>query len=220
MSPVSIIPWVRVLCAVTIALGCTALAHADSQRRNLDPPPVKLSFSDLNLDTPAGARVLYGRIKTAAVEACGPSLATWYPAKARAAKECLDETVDHTVKEINRPALTAFHEAGLNHSVPDSTDATGTTSATNVTSEGLYAGLNLSRPADVAQLYRRIATAADEVCEAVSAGAAVAARLRVRKCVAESIARAVENVHVPALTQYYARKTHQPDTSVTLSEAR
>jgi UrcA family protein len=100
----------RILFVVATALCSTSLVHAVTPPRTLETPPVKVSFSDLNLDTPAGAKVLYGRISRAAAQVCGPGLATWYPGKARAVRDCLNATVDRAVKQINRPTLTAMHE--------------------------------------------------------------------------------------------------------------
>ena len=114
MTRVSTSFLIRILFAATVALCSAAAVHAGAPARTLDPPPVKVSFSDLNLDTPAGVKALYGRINTAAAQACGPRLAMWYPGKPRAAEQCDDETVDQTVKQINRPALSALHAHTLN----------------------------------------------------------------------------------------------------------
>ncbi len=81
------------------------------------------------------------------------------------------------------------------------------------------AGLNLARQADVERLYRRIAGAARWGCEPVSPPPMLEAKLRVKRCVAEAIARAVADVNAPALTRYYAMKTHQAEATVALSKA-
>ena len=88
-----------------------------------------------------------------------------------------------------------------------------------LTREVSLAGLNLTRQADVERLYLRIAGAADQVCEPVSA-ASLEARLRVKRCVADAIARTVADVNAPALTRYYALKTHPAEAAVALSRAR
>jgi UrcA family protein len=65
-----------------------------------------------------------------------------------------------------------------------------------------YADLDLSRPADVALLYRRIQSAAALVCD--STGSRELARLvRSRKCMTSAVERAVADVHAPLLTQHY-----------------
>ena len=63
---------------------------------------------------PEGARILYGRISMAARKACGPSFALWYPTVEREWKHCYQATVDHAVKQVNSPALTALYEKGIN----------------------------------------------------------------------------------------------------------
>lgn len=77
-----------------------------------------------------------------------------------------------------------------------------------------FAGLNLTKPGDVEVLYRRIAAAASQVCDTVAGPLPLETKFRVKRCMAETIARAVADVDAPALTQYYATKTHQPETRV------
>lgn len=90
----------------------------------------------------------------------------------------------------------------------------------NPTREVSFAGLNLTKPADVERLYRRIAGAAAQVCEPVGGEAMLARKLRAKQCVAEAIARAIGDVNAPALTRYYAMKTGQAEATVALSKAR
>lgn len=69
-----------------------------------------------------------------------------------------------------------------------------------------YADLNLTRPGDVALLYRRIEGAAALVCEVYSSRD-LARNLRFRHCLAGAIDRAVADVHAPLLTQRHAALT-------------
>ena len=74
-----------------------------------------------------------------------------------------------------------------------------------------FADLDLTRSAGVMVLYARIKSAARQVCEPINdrdVGASQAAR----KCVEESIARAVADVNAPALTGYHLAKTWQTIT--------
>jgi UrcA family protein len=82
------------------------------------------------------------------------------------------------------------------------------------TREVSFAGLNLTRHADVELLYRRIAAAASQVCDTVPGPVDLGTKVRVKRCTSEAIARAVADVDVPALTQYYAVKTNQPEARV------
>ncbi|MGO9930887.1 MAG: UrcA family protein [Steroidobacteraceae bacterium] len=92
-----------IFCAFGAAavLGLTSIAGADIQT----PLSKTVKFDDLNISTPAGAKVLYGRIQTAAVEVCPqtiPSdLHTWAMQRA-----CVDHAIDTAVKSVNSPALT------------------------------------------------------------------------------------------------------------------
>jgi UrcA family protein len=82
------------------------------------------------------------------------------------------------------------------------------------TREVSFAGLNLTKPADVEVLYRRIAAAASQVCDTVAGPLPLETKFRVKRCMSETIARAVADVDAPALTQYYAVKMHQTDERV------
>jgi UrcA family protein len=125
------------------------------------------------------------------------------------------------VKQINRPALSALREQDRASSSSVTARAQGGDPKTEPLMRTVsYAGLKLTRPADdVALLYGRIAAAADLVCDPVAVGSDTAAKLRVKRCVAESIARAVADVNSPALSRYYAAKTPQMEASVARSDA-
>ena len=77
-----------------------------------------------------------------------------------------------------------------------------------------FADLDLTRSAGVKVLYARITFAAREVCEPINARA-LGVIQAARKCVDESIARAVADVNAPALTSYHRAKTGQ---TVTLAQ--
>ncbi|MGA2342873.1 MAG: UrcA family protein [Steroidobacteraceae bacterium] len=71
-----------------------------------------------------------------------------------------------------------------------------------------YADLNLVNPRAVDELYRRIASAAHQVCD--SRDRSLQAQARDGICKKQSIARAVAVVNQPALTAFYAQKNGQP----------
>lgn len=87
-----------------------ALADSRSGPRTIDPHPITVRFADLNLATPEGARALYGRIREAARQACGPKFAFWYPRIEEKWNACYEETVESAVKQVDRPMLTVLHE--------------------------------------------------------------------------------------------------------------
>ena len=73
-----------------------------------------------------------------------------------------------------------------------------------------YSDLNLARPEGIAALYRRIATAAQLVCEPINFRAPQNAA-RGRACAKESIARAISQIDMPALSLYHAKRTFVPE---------
>jgi UrcA family protein len=96
------------LTGTLIAGGAQALADPAARPRSLEPS-VTVRFADLNLNSPAGARVLYGRIQSAAQTVCGPSFSLWNGSQWHAWKECYRTTIDAAVRQIDRPVLTALH---------------------------------------------------------------------------------------------------------------
>jgi UrcA family protein len=62
-------------------------------------------------------------------------------------------------------------------------------------------GLDLSRPADAAQLYHRIQSAASYVCQPLN-GDDLARTMHYRTCVKGTVARAVADTRAPLLTHY------------------
>jgi UrcA family protein len=68
---------------------------------------VTVSYADLDLSSPAGAKALYGRIQAAAKQVCGHAGADvieqgiW--------KSCYRSAVGDAVRKVNDPLLTAVH---------------------------------------------------------------------------------------------------------------
>ena len=85
------------IAAVCLA-SVTIIAHADEAARTV-------RYSDLNLNTQAGAAVLYKRIRNAAEEVCG-DVGSRQLAEAAAAKACVDRAIVTSVRSVNAPRLT------------------------------------------------------------------------------------------------------------------
>jgi UrcA family protein len=83
-----------------------------------DPPaaPVvatrsaKVSLADLDLSTPAGARVAYERIRRLAERLCDDREDPWSRYHAATYNACVRETVADAVRQIQTPALAALEK--------------------------------------------------------------------------------------------------------------
>ena len=86
---------VAAVCLASVAIN----VHADEAARTV-------RYSDLNLNTQAGAAVLYKRIRNAAHEVCG-DVDFRRLAEAAAAKACVDRAIVTGVRSVNVPTLTS-----------------------------------------------------------------------------------------------------------------
>ena len=82
-----------------------------------------------------------------------------------------------------------------------------------------FRDLNLSSPEGVAVLYRRINSAAQEVCG--SPDRYDLSQLKLQICVKDAVSRAIAQVNNPMLTSLYQAKTGKVDKkTTTLAQAR
>jgi UrcA family protein len=77
-------------------------------------------FGDLNVDHPAGAAVLYHRIRRAAQSVCGEQESPGSNFISRSWRACVAEAVNRAVIAVDRPALTAYYRR---HTKPSGQDA-------------------------------------------------------------------------------------------------
>jgi UrcA family protein len=66
-------------------------------------------FGDLNVDRPAGAAVLYRRIRRAAEGVCGEEREPGTHMVSQQWRSCVAQAIDEAVVSLDRPALTAYH---------------------------------------------------------------------------------------------------------------
>jgi UrcA family protein len=66
-----------------------------------------VAFADLDLTHPAGAAVLYRRIRTAALEVC-PPLFDRDPSFTARSRSCVQDAIARAVNEVNAPSLTQY----------------------------------------------------------------------------------------------------------------
>src|SRR5215831_18605476 len=93
-----------------LASSFSAVSAAD------DPNPVSITvkYADLNIASPSGALVLYGRIRAAAQDACSYF---WFKTGVDEAR-CVRNTIASAVTKVNEPALSAIYDANYKTSAP------------------------------------------------------------------------------------------------------
>jgi UrcA family protein len=89
------------ICTVIGAIGSAHAASADASA-------LTVRYSDLNLSTQQGARVLYGRIVAAASRVCAGGNMLDLDAMATA-RVCREEAIAKAVRDVNSPMLASEH---------------------------------------------------------------------------------------------------------------
>ena len=100
--------WLASLLVVGMAVPATSLAAALSQ---MDKETVQVSYADLNIQSEAGAKVLYTRLKRASQEVCGiqAHVINGSLAATLRARTCFRETLEASVEKIDSDALAEIH---------------------------------------------------------------------------------------------------------------
>jgi UrcA family protein len=105
----------RAAVAVTALAACAAIGSVGSARAaTVEPPAVKVRYSDLNLSTEQGSLILYGRIVAAAHEVCAVDVFRDLRAVA-ASRACAAEAIARAVRDVNSPMLASVYAARLQH---------------------------------------------------------------------------------------------------------
>lgn len=99
-----------VLCGA-IAL-CTLQLTAQAADDGL--PSKRVSYADLDISKPAGAKILYGRIVRAAKQVCQFNAYDSLGA-AQMVNRCVDYAIDNAVKDVGSPALSALRPNSTIH---------------------------------------------------------------------------------------------------------
>ena len=97
--------------ATVAALAVASLAisaHADES--GVRVPARTVHYSDLNLNTQAGAERLYRRIRGAAEQVCG-DVGSRQLEEAMAARACVEQAVAASVRAVHNPRLTNTYNA-------------------------------------------------------------------------------------------------------------
>jgi UrcA family protein len=93
-----------------LGAAASAIAASPSQFENR---AVSVSFADLNIQNPAGAKVLYTRLRNAAESVCNLESYsdTGSLSRLAKAKQCYFEALDKAVSKIDSDALHKIHES-------------------------------------------------------------------------------------------------------------
>ena len=86
-----------------------ALAAATFATPVLAQSAVKVGYSDLNLQSRNGARVMMARLNAAAHRACGPAPSIRALGPSKEYNDCVNETVGKAVAALNAPLVTAAY---------------------------------------------------------------------------------------------------------------
>jgi UrcA family protein len=96
--------------------GALALSALEASARAADAglPTQRVSYADLDISKPAGAKVLYHRIVAAANRVCGfdgsRDMATM-----RWVQTCTAHAIDNAVRDVDSPALSALRPGNATH---------------------------------------------------------------------------------------------------------
>jgi UrcA family protein len=97
--------------ASALALAVVALPAVAATPSSIEATRISVSFADLNIDSEAGARALYGRLQQASASVCKKDSLRELGSLAAVAKAeaCYDETLTEAVAKIGSEALSKVH---------------------------------------------------------------------------------------------------------------
>jgi UrcA family protein len=99
-----------VMLAMVAAMGIASAMGAHADATATDVPTRTVHYADLNLNTDAGAAILFKRIRNAAEAVCG-DVSSKRLEVAEAAKACVNQAMFHSVQAVNNPKLTNEYNA-------------------------------------------------------------------------------------------------------------
>jgi UrcA family protein len=93
----------------SLAVLCWSAGAAPVQAaEQIDPLTKIVAYGDLNLETEAGAKVLYSRLRNAAKDVC-VLLESRDPSRKSLWETCFDNAVTTAVVQVNKARVTALH---------------------------------------------------------------------------------------------------------------
>jgi UrcA family protein len=104
-----------IVAASLVAIGWVATAGVAHAAEGVEPLTRTVAYGDLNLDTEAGARVLYSRLRIAANGVCSPLAGRNLSLRSRW-QACYDNAMASAVAQVNHTAVTVLYASTLGHS--------------------------------------------------------------------------------------------------------
>ena len=102
----------RTVLALFAAVGAIATATVVAAPATIDEvPQIAVDYSDLNLNTEEGIRVLHRRLVGAADRVCPRTDGRVKLEVKAAARECRKQALEQAVRDIGSPELAALHAA-------------------------------------------------------------------------------------------------------------
>jgi UrcA family protein len=95
--------------AILAAFACVGISNQDYAVAAESDTRVKVGYADLDLGSPAGAAVLYGRIKLAARKVCSPTPDPRELHRYGIWNNCYQTAISNAVATVASPRLTALH---------------------------------------------------------------------------------------------------------------
>jgi UrcA family protein len=104
-----------IVAASLVAIGWIAAAGSAHAGEIGNPLTKTVVYGDLNLDTDAGARVLFFRLRSAAKQVCSPLAGRGLNLQSRW-QACYDNAMASAVAQVNHTTVTALYASTLGHS--------------------------------------------------------------------------------------------------------
>lgn len=99
--------------SVTLVAACLIASFASADTRSMDDvPKIVVSLAGIEMSTPKGAELVYGRIRTAAKVVCRVDQSR-EPQQIARARACFRVAMDDAVAQADRPVLSALHASRM-----------------------------------------------------------------------------------------------------------
>ena len=102
--------YAALVAGLSAGLGGIQASQAADINGYQNAPEKTVTYKDLNITTRDGAKVLYKRIRSASRDVCKQMFPPYSPAGSIAYLKCTRELVEHAVRDVNEPALTAVFQ--------------------------------------------------------------------------------------------------------------